>query len=329
MPGSDRGIGRYLHAVRSANDLLHNDVTEISRPLGSARLSEFAALPHRSRCIRRARADIFHAPIPYLASPSRRLATAVSILDIIPLDVRSHVKTGVKAEFFYRLASRADAILTLSRHSAGRIETRLGVPRERIVIAPLPPAPAFGPVGATEQLLQPYVAAMADFRSADPRKRLHWVQRLSLELIQTGTRLVVVGAGTERLTDENLTGLGRITDDAWAAVLRGASFLAYTSAYEGQGMPLIEAIACGTPVVAMNNSALPEVVGHAGMVVDEGDDDSSSLREFLDACLRLARDQDALSTLRAHCPPQAEQFTPARFASALSLAYSTALEARP
>lgn len=327
-PGNDRGIGRYLAAVRSANVSLGYETTEIQRHMGTGRLSEFVTLPRRQLDLLNRRYDLFHALTPYyMGWTPRERGTVVSILDVIPLEVSGHAQTGIKAQLFHRWAVRADSVLTLSSHAAQRIVDLLGVHSEQVFVAPLPPTADFIPVGErAPKLPARYVAALADLRTPDPRKRGHWLRSIGSALADEGAALVVAGSATETLVARGLVGVGRIDDATWAAVLRGAQFLAYTSAYEGQGMPPLEAIACGTPVVAMRNSAIPEVVGAAGLLVEESSTDARSLQALTYSCIRLLRDNGLLNALRQRCSEQAATFNPRRFEESLAMAYRQAVK---
>jgi glycosyltransferase involved in cell wall biosynthesis len=290
-------------------------------------MAEFTALPPRTLDLRRLPFDIFHAPTPYYVGwPRLRRPTVVSVLDLIPLEVPGHARTGLKARFFHWLAAGSDVVMTLSEHAAGRIVARLGVERERLVVAPLPVADSFVPKGPGQPgLPSRYVAALVDLRTPDPRKRASWLAPLAADLAAHGVSLVVAGAETENGAIPGTHGMGRIDDPSWAAVLRGAQMFVYTSGYEGQGMPPLEAIACGTPVVAMSNSAIPEVVGRAGVLVPEAAD-ASSIRALSEALLRSLDEQDVLASLRARCSEQAAKFSMDRFAAGVSRAYATAVE---
>jgi glycosyltransferase involved in cell wall biosynthesis len=329
-PGHDRGIGRYLAALRDANNLLGNDVEEVVCTTGPSRLAEFAAMYRRKRALRGSDFDVFHAPTPYYAAKDPRdRPTVASILDVIPLDLHEHRRTGLKARFFYRLAGQADAVLTLSRHAASRIEVVIGVDPRRIVVAPLPPAPAFSRFGPSAPgLPKPYVAMLLDLRTPDPRKRSHWIPKLAANLAPQGISLVVGGGGTEHLQIRGVHGLGRVHDDSWASILRGAELFVYTSAYEGQGLPPLEAIACGTPVLGMNNTAIPEVVGGAGILIDDvaGDDGAARLAAEV---LRVVEDQPLLQRLTTACTEQSHHFQLEHFAGQVGRAYDLAAGGLP
>jgi alpha-1,3-rhamnosyl/mannosyltransferase len=139
--------------------------------------------------------------------------------------------------------------------------------------------------------------------------------------------VVVVGGGTDALDVRGVIGLGHIDDSAWASVLRGAEALVYTSAYEGQGLPPLEAIACGTPVIGMSNTAIPEVVGDAGFLLEEHhDDDDATL--LAAETLRIVEDRELRAELARACAGQSAQFPADRFAQQIGNAYSVAVARR-
>jgi glycosyltransferase involved in cell wall biosynthesis len=332
-PGSDRGIGRYLRTVRAANVALDHDVLEIKFRIGDSRLSEFLPLLPRALRLRCAGLDVFHAVSPYYSAPFVQ-NQVVSVLDVIPLDVESHSRTGLKAKVFHGLAKRAQCILTLSEHAKLRIADRLNFPESQIIVAPLPSILS-PPAGPWKLDLPPrYITAMADLRTPDPRKRMEWLEGIASQLHQRGIPLVIVGGGTHK-TASRFPGarvMGRVDDHALAEVLGRARALVYTSAYEGQGMPPLEAISLGTPVVAMRNTAIPEVVGEAGILLEEDVPaevaargphryDDPSIKRLADACAEVFENDTLHGLLSAACASQAQLFTLARFGEGVRKAY--------
>jgi glycosyltransferase involved in cell wall biosynthesis len=196
-----------------------------------------------------------------------------------------------------------------------------------VIVAPLPTAEEFRPTGfKAGGLPERYVAMLLDMRTTDPRKRADWLPAIAEEMYRNGIGVVVAGGATQDLDIEGVRGLGRVADDEWAAVLRGARALVYTSSYEGQGMPPLEAIACGTPAVVMDNTALPEVVGEAGVLVAEADAADAPAR-LAGAALRVASDDVLRAELADRCEAQAARFSQDNFAKRLATAYEWA-EAR-
>jgi glycosyltransferase involved in cell wall biosynthesis len=335
--GRQRGLGRYDRAVAETLARLGATVTErAASGAGGPRLSELLALPQREVRLLRRDFDVFHATTPYATALWSPRPVVTSVHDIIPLDVASHRKTGLKAALFYALAARSDVVLSLSDYTARRLTDRLKVESGRIVVAPLPVAAAFvaaplDPAPLPQQLSgKRYVAALLDRSTADPRKRGGWLVGLAERLARIDVPVVVTGAGVEHMP--SVVGLGRVNDEVWATVLRHAQLFAYPSAYEGQGLPPLEAIACGTPVLAFANTSIVEVVGEAGMLLAEPasdehpavgphkpDDAGAAL--FAEACLALLDDPAELARLAAHCAAQAATFSRERFDAAVAEAY--------
>jgi len=339
-----RGLGRYANAVWEAQPLL-TDVTLVpfSVPLHDGRFGEMRSVPARLRRLRSTRADLHHTLSPYLVGRLPSMPWVVSMLDLIPLLVSCHQRTGAKARLVHRWAARADAVLTLSEFSKQQIAQHLEIAPEKIVVAPLPPSRAFwfDENPSDESALKdggPYALAVADCRSPDQRKRLQWLEEVAPALADVGGRLVVVGRETaERFRDvRGLDPAGPVDDAPLRALMGGARFLAFPSAYEGQGLPPLEAMRCGAPVVAMNNTSIPEVVGDGGVLVDEetpdwaanacrGAEHVRARARFVDACADLFGDTDRCKALSANAVKHAESFDQARFAHGLRSAYDLAM----
>ena len=135
------------------------------------------------------------------------------------------------------------------------------LPREKIRVVPNGVDPVFTPEG--ERADGDYALAVA---TLEPRKNLRRAaaaaERLGLELRVVGER----GWGDVELG--GATRLGRLDDEALARQYRGARCLVYPSLYEGFGIPVVEAMACGTPVVTSSGGATEEVAGGAAVLVD-------------------------------------------------------------
>lgn len=331
--GGDRGLGRYTAAVREAAERLGYRVVPIALRHRSGRLSQFVDLVDRHRALTRCEFDVFHATNPYVTVVGAAGRTVTSILDVIPLDVPEYRETAIKARLFFKLAARAHHVLTISDFSAARIHEVLGVPRDRITVAPLPAARDFhsdqagDDLAVTQRLPEtPYFCAVADFRTRDPRKRLNWLGEIATQLGGRGYELVVVGHGSDAWRCAGASGLGSVTDRQLATVYRHARALVYTSAYEGQGLPPIEAMACGTPVVGMRNSAITEGVGEGGVLLREGDGQDGP-QHLVDACLEFARSDELQEEMRTRALLASARFTTARFEAGIARAYGVTPDA--
>lgn len=340
-PAARHGIGRYVSQVISAATFNNYGVDPIAVRFREGRAAEFLDLLERRQILQRRRPDLFHATSAYTVAGRLKCRWIASILDVIPLEVDSYQRTGRKAQLFHRMAAGADLVLTLSDFSASRIAARLGVSDDRIIVAPLPVGPEFSPAKTNEDAIvmkrygleAPFFLAIAHYGSPDPRKRFVWLNRVAETLKSTGHSLVLVGEGSDRLPKlANRLGLGRLPDSELASLYRGARALAFTSAYEGQGLPLLEAMSCGTPVVAMANTSIPDVVGDGGLLIKEVSppakaaagphhvDDDGCL-DLAATCRDLALNPSLRDELSLQALQQAKRYSFEGFASTLDGAY--------
>jgi glycosyltransferase involved in cell wall biosynthesis len=197
-----------------------------------------------------------------------------------------------------RLANRCRQIITVSEFSASRIHEVLGVSRDRIHVVPLAADDRFRPLPPADVQLvlerrgirQPYLIAVGALSSRKNITRLlaAWADVQS-EL--NHVQLVVIGLGGLAFSD--LSGgivmppqahrLSDVTDDELVALYCGAIALVYPSLYEGFGLPPLEAMACGTPVLAAHVTALPENLGSDAIYFDPIDtsDMAKALRRIV------------------------------------------------
>jgi glycosyltransferase involved in cell wall biosynthesis len=161
-----------------------------------------------------------------------------------------------------RVAGSARRLIAVSEFTRREIVELLGIPAERISVIPNAVGEPFAAAGPTAS--GDYVLAVG---TLEPRKNLDAAQKAAQQL---GVELRVVGAqgwGSVRVDGW----LGRVSDEELAALYRGARCLVYPSLYEGFGIPVLEAMACGTPVVTSAGGATEEVAGGAAVLVDPGD----------------------------------------------------------
>ena len=158
-----------------------------------------------------------------------------------------------------RVLRAADAIVAVSEFSRDETIELAEVPSERIRVVPHGVDPVFGPDGPRAD--GDYVLAVA---TLEPRKNLERVVDAARE---AGVELRVVGArGWGGVEVDGW--VGEIPDAELAALYRGARCVLYPSLYEGFGLPVLEAMACGTPVVTSVGTAMEEVAGGAAVLVD-------------------------------------------------------------
>ena len=344
-PGHDRGLGRYVRELLIGLDARRVPHEEISVGGNLARFSEWTDIARRTlRLGLPTDKDIYHATSPYsgVLWPKRR--TIVTVHDLIPLELAQYVRTGTKARYFHHWASGASSLLTYSAFTKARLQMRLGVPPERIFLAPLP-----APRGIREFVHQicevpkelrgdDFVVGMADTRTPDSRKRIPWLMGLGTHVRRMGHRMVVVGPGTDAADlAPYWLGLGRVSDRLWADLLWHARVFAYTSAYEGQGLPPLEAMSLGTPVVGMANTSLPEVVAGGGILLQEDNAPEAAVSDgckpedkvvdrLFEAVLAVIEDDSLHESLAVAGRRQAASFSEHRFMDGVLQAYTNTVK---
>ena len=208
-------------------------------------------------------------------------------------------------------ADEAALILVPSAATAADCGTLYGIEPDRIAVTPLGADPAPGDQAATHELLAglgvpgPFLLAVG---TLEPRKNLPRLLAAFAEAGLPGHHLVVAGpSGWGETLGEvppRVVLAGRVPDPVLRGLYELADGLAYPSLYEGFGLPVVEAMAAGTPVLTSTTSSLPEVAGDAALLVDPADADAIAA-----GLHRLVTDQELRRRLRAAGPERAARFT--------------------
>ncbi len=221
-------------------------------------------------------------------------------------------------------AGRATAIITDSEYSKRAILSLLHVPAEKVRVIPIAPDPVFRPIASTDaallkyDLVNPYLLYVGNFK---PHKNLPRLLH-SYSALERGLRarvpLVLAGmdeehrppllrlAGTLGIADQ-VKFPGMIDDHDLPSLYSGAAALVLPSLVEGFGLPALEAMCCGTPVIASNRAAIPEVVREAGILFDPEDVPSMAR-----AMAQVLTDPQLQERLRQKGLARAAEFKPER-----------------
>ena len=165
-----------------------------------------------------------------------------------------------------RAARRADHVLVVSERTRRDVEERYGVPPEKVTVTPNGVDPSFTPDGHGDGYLL-FVGAIQ--RRKDPLAALEAARAVGLPLVVAGPEKEPALAQQLRAGGADLRGYVPKTE--LAELYRGAAALVLPSRFEGFGLPVLEAMACGTPVVAAPEPALREVAGDAAVYAEDGD----------------------------------------------------------
>ena len=199
--------------------------------------------------------DVLHFS-DWMTPPQRGGVRATMIHDLGPLRFpeRLHPRTVSMHTGTARAAASCDVVFTNSEFTAADIVELLGLPRERLRVAYPGVDATFSPEGDRRDLGKPYVFTTA---TADWRKNRAALDA-AMSLLGGELTLAALGSG----------GLGFVRDEDLPALYRGAEVFAYPSRFEGFGIPVVEAMACGVPCVVSSHPSLDEACGGAAVRAD-------------------------------------------------------------
>jgi glycosyltransferase involved in cell wall biosynthesis len=339
-------VGLY-HATRAIpleGELCHLKTARVpldAKPWRMSVLLAYYARVHMDRWL--PQGDVFHAT-DHLLPPLKNARAVFTIHDLIfrffP-EYHLPLNRWFLGLMLPKFMQRADAVIAVSEHTRRDVMKLMGVPGEKITVIyegvhssfrPVENRPELERVRALYQLPARFILF---FSTIEPRKNLVTLLDAYAALLRQDSNappLVVAGRKgwlyqetLQHIRDLGLSERVRLTD--WIAnadvpaLLNLAEVFVYPSLYEGFGLPPLEAMACGTPVIASNASSLPEVVGNAGILVEPRD--APGLAQAL---TRVLRDDALRHELRAKGLEQAARFTWERAARETLAVYERVLK---
>ena len=324
-----RGIGRYVRALLPRLVALRPGLRlvlfvkrarDVAPALAS--LEEMPGMRGRVdvrpvREMARFAADVFWYPWNTASPTPARGAVVATMHDIVPIAHPDPRWRGWQKNLRWRrrygaTAERATLIIADSQFTADEVHRMLGVSYDRMRVVLLaaddfaiPPSTTDSETLAALGVRAPYVLAVG---AADRRKNLALLDRAMPAVIAKHPELSLVLAGPRREDQAEAMApawrktLGFVTEDQLAALYRRASVLVMPSTYEGFGLPVLEAMRLGTPVISARSSSLPEVGGDAALWVDCGDDvDLAAKIDLVVSDPRVRSEMRAASLARAAC----------------------------
>jgi glycosyltransferase involved in cell wall biosynthesis len=289
----------------------------------------------------RANVDVVHAPA-YTAPLWGTPPVVLTIHDVSYArnpEWYPYRRDFARRAFYRRSAHAARVVLTDSDFSASEIMAAYGIARERIVVAPLGVDKGFTPAGPTDacelpqEISAPFLLHVGDLHERrnlatvvdaviGARRHFGGASAVSLVLagIDRGVGDGLCAIAAEAGIPEAVIKLGPVSEDLLLSLYRCATALVYPSLYEGFGLPVLEAMACGTPVIASRAASIPEVLGDAGILLDPLDSAA-----WTDAIVNVINDDDRRGLMRAQGLARATEFTWERTARLTAAAYRLAL----
>lgn len=317
------GVGEYMHEIVRAYAAAYDDDIAVftsswkDRPAADSAAQLHARVVDRRIPVRllnylwhrrewppierlAGRVDVVQAAHPLLI-PARHAAQVVTVHDLFFLDNPERTHAEIRRDYAALAADharRAHAVVTPSQYTRGQVIARLGVAPERVHACPFG-APAWRALGTTPNV--PRDGYLLFVGTLLPRKNVGTLLDAYTQLRRRNPdapRLVIAGGATAdatpwlaRMAAAPLTGhvehLGYVDHDRRESLYAGARALVMPSLDEGFGVPALEAMSAGVPVIAANRGSLPEVIGDGGTLLEPGD-----VEGFAAAMARAVCDDD-------------------------------------
>ncbi len=273
--------------------------------------------------------DIFHIPQNGIGlSDSIHCKKIVTIHDLIPYVMPETVGKGYLKKFLMempRIIESSDAIITVSNYSKKDILRFFPINPDKIFVTPLAASEKYKPMDSLHckaflkdhyNITKPFILYIGGF---SPRKNVNTlIQSFSkiYSKLDKEHYLVIVGATNknqfsylnELQTDLDISNhiifTNYVPEDELPIFYNGCEVFAYPSLYEGFGLPLLEAMNCGTPVISSNITSIPEVVRDAGVLIDP-----LNIDELSESLLKILTNIDLKNSFKARGVEQAKNFS--------------------
>jgi glycosyltransferase involved in cell wall biosynthesis len=284
-----------------------------------------------SKSLKELQIDIFHLPShmvpqisPFFINP--QVKKVLTVHDLIPLIFHKNLP------YFYKLwiptlkliKNRPDCIITDSMNTRNDLINYLNIPEDKIKVIPLAPNSDFkfmsnkstinDEIKVKYNISSPFILYVG---TVEQRKNIFLLIKSFYKLLKKGNqyKLVLIGipghgfkeiSKTVKLLgiSKNVIFLGYVPHDDLIKFYNAADLFVFPSLYEGFGLPPLEAMACGSPVIASNTSSLPEVIGDAGVLLAPDDEDG-----FTENMYQILTNEDMKTEMRKRSLKRAKMFS--------------------
>ncbi len=271
--------------------------------------------------------DVFHGPASLIPFRRDHYQVVVTIHDLVAFLFPETIplKYGAYMRYLLRQAvKRANKIISVSHHTRQDLIEILKVPSEKIVVIHEAPSPIFRPYDRNKvrTLLKERYGIQKKYiyhlGNIEPRKNLIVLLQAFTRVCQElGTEYQLVVSGQKGWLIRSLSHFlknypmrdqvlftGYVPMEDLPLLMNGAEIFVFPSLYEGFGLPVLEAMSCGTPVISSNRSSIPEIVGSAGVLIDPTD-----VRELAHRIVYLLRNGEERRRLSLLGKDQAARFS--------------------
>ncbi|MFN9838439.1 MAG: glycosyltransferase family 4 protein [Pseudanabaena sp.] len=291
--------------------------------------------------------NIYHSPFYPIPdrTATQNLHRVLTLYDLLPILTPQNFTKNICSKYKSIINSidrHQDWITCISENTKQDFCNYTGMNPERVFVTPLAASENFYPITDSEVIsqklkqyqipAQPYLLSLC---TLEPRKNLNFLLQCFAQLLAQDpsleTNLVLVGVSgwknnnifqtvqNNPLLKSHVIFTGYIPDHDLSAIYSGALAFVYPSLYEGFGLPPLEAMQCGTPVITSNTSSLPEVVGKAGLMINP-----SSRDDLCQAMLNLINNSKLRNQLSQKGIDRATQFSWSKCAGETIRVYETA-----
>ena len=312
----------FLGSFASEQNHLLTVFSHESHPLGD--FWEHFVLPVR---LMKKGIDIFHGPASLIPFRKDHYRVVVTIHDLVAFLFPETIplKYGAYMRYLLRHAvKRANKIISVSHHTRQDLIEILKVPSEKIIVIHEAPSPIFRPYDPMEVrtflkerygIQKKYIYHLGNI---EPRKNLIVLLEAftrvcrelgpEVQLVVSGQKGWLIRSLNQFLKNypnrDQVFFTGYVPMEELPFFMNGAELFVFPSLYEGFGLPVLEAMSCGTPVISSNRSSIPEIIGSAGILIDPTD-----TRELADRIIFLLRNREERKRLSLLGKEQAARFS--------------------